>query len=97
MAILFLLKIVLKLIILYLRLHNCYGTQLLPGLLRHGKVMDFLEFLEKSWNFDKKLTESWKSHGIFILEQKVMEKSWNFTNKFLILINQHHYAAAFQN
>ena len=37
----------------------------------HGKVMGFLEFLEKSWKFDQKWTGSWKSHGIFKLEQKV--------------------------
>ncbi len=26
-----------------------------------------------------------------------MEKSWNLTSKFLILMNRHRYAAAFQN
>ena len=69
-------------------LHGCHG---------HGKVMDFLEFMEKLWNFGQKLTGSWKSHGIFKLEQKVIEKAWNFTNKFLILMNRRHCAEAFQN
>ena len=28
------------------------GVELVQGCHGHGKVMDFLEFLEKSWNFD---------------------------------------------
>ncbi len=47
--------------------------KILQGCHGHGKVMDFLEFMEKLWNFGQKLTGSWKSHGIFKLEQKVME------------------------
>ena len=50
-----------------------------------------------SWNFYKKWTGSWKSHGIFKFEQKVMEKSWNFANKFFVLMKRRRHAAAFQN
>ena len=61
--------------------------------------------MEKSWifwNFGKsheiltKKGRSWKSHGIFKMEQKVMEKSWNFTNEFLIHMNRRRYPAALQ-
>ncbi len=35
--------------------------------------MEFLEFLEKSWNVTDNWEGSWESHGIFKLEQKVIE------------------------
>ncbi len=66
----------------------------------HGKVMEFwnfLEFLEKSWNFDVNWVGSWKSHGILKFEQKSWKSHgiWQ-TNKSLILMNWRRYAAVFK-